>query len=337
MTRHLWFPRPPAPEGTAVRPRQRPRSTTPGILHAARFLAPATMSGVIDVTHFSDPGCPWAYSAAPALTTLRWRYGDRLRRDARDDRPHRGRRALRRPRLHADALGARLRRLPPLRHAVPGRRRRRASARRRRPAARSSPRACTAPELEMRAFRALQFAQFTTTGVLEDRRDPARRARHRPRPRRGRDRRADRRPRRPRGLRGRPRPRPHRGRVADGVPGPRGEHRRRGALHGAVARLRERRPDAWRPAASSRSRPTTSSSRTSTRRSPRRAPALDALDVLAAFPYPLATAEVAAVMTEHLRTPDRRRRRGRADRGHRAPADAVRIPAGDDALWALAA
>jgi 2-hydroxychromene-2-carboxylate isomerase len=30
------------------------------------------------VTHFSDPGCPWAYSASPALAVLRWRYGAQL-------------------------------------------------------------------------------------------------------------------------------------------------------------------------------------------------------------------------------------------------------------------
>jgi 2-hydroxychromene-2-carboxylate isomerase len=30
------------------------------------------------VTHFSDPGCPWAYSASPALAVLRWRYGSQL-------------------------------------------------------------------------------------------------------------------------------------------------------------------------------------------------------------------------------------------------------------------
>ena len=34
---------------------------------------------VIDVTHFSDPGCPWAYSASPAHAVLRWRYGAQLR------------------------------------------------------------------------------------------------------------------------------------------------------------------------------------------------------------------------------------------------------------------
>ncbi|MDQ6915099.1 MAG: DsbA family protein [Actinomycetota bacterium] len=32
----------------------------------------------IAVTHFSDPGCPWAYSINPALAVLRWRYGDQL-------------------------------------------------------------------------------------------------------------------------------------------------------------------------------------------------------------------------------------------------------------------
>lgn len=32
----------------------------------------------ISVTEFSDPGCPWAYSASPALAVLRWRYGGQL-------------------------------------------------------------------------------------------------------------------------------------------------------------------------------------------------------------------------------------------------------------------
>jgi protein-disulfide isomerase-like protein with CxxC motif len=32
----------------------------------------------IAATHFSDPGCPWAYSASPALAVLRWRYGEQL-------------------------------------------------------------------------------------------------------------------------------------------------------------------------------------------------------------------------------------------------------------------
>src|SRR4051794_14103431 len=29
----------------------------------------------ISATYYSDPGCPWAYSANPALSVLRWRYG----------------------------------------------------------------------------------------------------------------------------------------------------------------------------------------------------------------------------------------------------------------------
>ena len=29
-------------------------------------------------TLFSDPACPWAYSATPSFTTLRWRYGDQI-------------------------------------------------------------------------------------------------------------------------------------------------------------------------------------------------------------------------------------------------------------------
>lgn len=37
------------------------------------------MPSTLDVTCFTDPGCPWAYSANPALITLRWRYGEQLR------------------------------------------------------------------------------------------------------------------------------------------------------------------------------------------------------------------------------------------------------------------
>lgn len=32
----------------------------------------------IATTLYSDPACPWAYSATPAITTLRWRYRDQL-------------------------------------------------------------------------------------------------------------------------------------------------------------------------------------------------------------------------------------------------------------------
>jgi 2-hydroxychromene-2-carboxylate isomerase len=33
---------------------------------------------LISAVHFTDPGCPWAYSASPELAVLRWRYGDQL-------------------------------------------------------------------------------------------------------------------------------------------------------------------------------------------------------------------------------------------------------------------
>jgi protein-disulfide isomerase-like protein with CxxC motif len=36
------------------------------------------MSARIDVTVFNDPGCPWGYSANPALRVLEWRYGVQL-------------------------------------------------------------------------------------------------------------------------------------------------------------------------------------------------------------------------------------------------------------------
>lgn len=32
----------------------------------------------ISVTHMADPACPWAYSALPSITALRWRYGEQL-------------------------------------------------------------------------------------------------------------------------------------------------------------------------------------------------------------------------------------------------------------------
>ena len=36
------------------------------------------MPAPIQVTHFTDPGCPWAYSANPFLTKLKWRFGAQL-------------------------------------------------------------------------------------------------------------------------------------------------------------------------------------------------------------------------------------------------------------------
>ena len=68
----------------------------------------------------------------------------------------------------------------------------------------------------------------------------------------------------------------------------------------------------------------------------RRPPAEDPVDVLAAFPYPLTTAEVAAVMAEHLVAPD-------LDKTETALIAAVadgraaHRPIGDGALWSLPA
>lgn len=37
------------------------------------------MPGSIEIAWFTDPGCPWAYSANPALAVMRWRYSEQLR------------------------------------------------------------------------------------------------------------------------------------------------------------------------------------------------------------------------------------------------------------------
>jgi len=123
---------------------------------------------VIEVTHFTDPGCPWAYSASPALTTLGWRYGDELRW------------TLVTIGLTEDSTQYAARGYDPTRSAIGWRT---TFARFGMPLA-FTPKAglsatspgcraivvtrLDAPEHETAALRALQFAQFTTTGRLED-------------------------------------------------------------------------------------------------------------------------------------------------------------------------
>ncbi len=66
----------------------------------------------------------------------------------------------------------------------------------------------------------------------------------------------------------------------------------------------------------------------------RRPPAEDAVEVLSAFTYPLTTAEVAAVMAEHLAVPDM----AAAEAGLiAATGDGLvsRRPVGDGSLWSL--
>jgi 2-hydroxychromene-2-carboxylate isomerase len=122
---------------------------------------------MIDVAHFTDPGCPWAYSALPAHTTLRWRYGEQLRW------------TLVMIGLTEEASQYAARGYTPTRSAVGyGRFRRFGMPFQITPKARlsaTSP-ACRAivatrmmtPSLEEAALRTLQFAQFTTTGTLDD-------------------------------------------------------------------------------------------------------------------------------------------------------------------------
>jgi predicted DsbA family dithiol-disulfide isomerase len=122
---------------------------------------------VIDVTVFSDPACPWAYSGQPALRVLEWRYGEQLRR------------RLVLIGLREDTEDLRARGYTPLRSALGWARFRRygmplAPA----PKARltASGRACRAvvatridaPGTEWAAFRALQLANFTTPLLLDD-------------------------------------------------------------------------------------------------------------------------------------------------------------------------
>ena len=122
---------------------------------------------MIGVTHFTDPGCPWAYSAWPAHTTLRWRYADQLRWTlvmiglteeaaqyaARGYTPTRS--ALGYERFRRFSMPFQVTPKPRLSATSPGCRAIVAVR-------------LAAPALEDAALRALQFAQFTTTGTLDD-------------------------------------------------------------------------------------------------------------------------------------------------------------------------
>jgi 2-hydroxychromene-2-carboxylate isomerase len=123
---------------------------------------------MIAITHFSDPGCPWAYSAGPAFAVLRWRYGAQLewrhvmiglsetadhyrRRGTTGESQARNYRSFRRrgmpfatsPREQGPHAT-----WPMCRVVVATRR--------------------LAPEREWAVFRALQLAQFTSTLQLDD-------------------------------------------------------------------------------------------------------------------------------------------------------------------------
>jgi 2-hydroxychromene-2-carboxylate isomerase len=292
------------------------------------------MTPVIEITHFTDPGCPWAYSAWPAHTTLRWRYGDQLRW------------TLVMIGLTEDAGQYAARGYTPTRSAIGYRRFRRfgmpfqITPKARLSATSPGCRAIvatrlTAPSLEDAALRALQFAQFTTTGTLDDPEtlrsalagvegldadavvdridDPEIVAAYE------RDRA------RARTAAGSPTESQGRAANTDGevrytapslvLHGPDGQRLEAGgfqpieAYDVVIANLDptlERRP-----------------------------PAEDPVEVLSAFPYPLTTAEVAAVTTEHLGVPDIAAVES-ALIAATGEGGATRLPAGDSSLWTAA-
>jgi predicted DsbA family dithiol-disulfide isomerase len=123
---------------------------------------------MIQATLYSDPACPWAYSAVPALRVIEWRYGDQL--DWRLVLV-----GLSEDTSRYERLG-----FTPLRGALS-----QAQFRRRygmpfapapKPRLSASSRACRAvvaarlddPGSEWRVFRALQLANFTTSLLLDD-------------------------------------------------------------------------------------------------------------------------------------------------------------------------
>ena len=130
----------------------------------------------LQVTHFSDPGCPWAWSASPAIAALKWRYGDQLewrnvmigltengsvyeKRGYTPAGQARGYRTFReRGMPFATEPRERVHGTWPMCRVVVATRR-------------------LAPEREYAVFRALQFAQFTSTAFLEDPERAARRDR----------------------------------------------------------------------------------------------------------------------------------------------------------------
>jgi protein-disulfide isomerase-like protein with CxxC motif len=122
----------------------------------------------VSLTHFSDPHCPWAYSASPAHAVLRWRFGAQL--DWRlvliglSEGPERYVQAGYTPTRSAQGFKTFGRRF-----GMPfgGQPRERVTG---------TGVACRAvvaarlhqPELELSVFRTLQLAQFTTTALLDE-------------------------------------------------------------------------------------------------------------------------------------------------------------------------
>jgi protein-disulfide isomerase-like protein with CxxC motif len=124
------------------------------------------VSATIIVTHVSDPGCPWAYSAAPHHAVLHWRYGAQLdwrltligltetaaAYDARGYKPVSGARGF----LNFRRFGMPFDTQPRERNIATGRACRAVVAAR-----------LLDPAAELPVFRALQLARFTTTTLFD--------------------------------------------------------------------------------------------------------------------------------------------------------------------------
>jgi 2-hydroxychromene-2-carboxylate isomerase len=119
------------------------------------------------VTLYSDPLCPWAYSANPAFRALEWRYGDQLDwrlvliglSESYEQNVKRGATPLRSAQgyLRYRRFGMPIAPSPRARVIVSARACRAAVAAR-----------LTSPGSEFAVFRALQFAAFTTPLLLDD-------------------------------------------------------------------------------------------------------------------------------------------------------------------------
>ena len=121
----------------------------------------------ISVTHFSDPGCPWAYSASPAHAVLRWRYGSQLQwRFVAIGLTERAEQYVKRGYTPAKSARGYLKFR---RYGMP-------FATEPRPRVAATGAACRAivatrlldPQREQAVFRALQFGWFTTPLVLDE-------------------------------------------------------------------------------------------------------------------------------------------------------------------------
>ena len=123
---------------------------------------------MIEATLYTDPACPWAYSAIPALRVLEWRYRDELDwrlvvivlRDELDPSASEGfdpGRAAFRYSTYRKRYGMPFGMVPKARPAATGRSCRAIVAAR-----------LVDPGSEWRVLRALQLAQFTTDLLLDD-------------------------------------------------------------------------------------------------------------------------------------------------------------------------